>query len=365
MNKPNYENTFVYVGTYTQKENEGIYVYRLNSSTGALDFASNTIGGINHSFLAVDPQQRYLYATNEVDELDGHLSGAITAFSIDATSGELTYLNRMPSRGTIPCHLNVDKTGRFLFVVNYGSGSVSVFPIEDDGQLGATTDFVQHRGSSVNPKRQQGPHTHSINLDIANRYAFVPDLGLDKIMIYKLDLSRGKIIPNEEPYAQITPGAGPRHFSFHPSGKYAYVINELDSTLTAFTYDETRGTLTNIQTASTVPNDFYLENTCADIHVSPSGQFVYGSNRGHGSIVIFSIDENTGKLTYVDHQSTQGKIIRNFAIDQTGAFLFVANQDTNKIVTFRIDQQTGKLEETSQIVEVPAPTCLKLVPITL
>ena len=352
----------VYIATYTQGKSEGIYVYRMHPS-GALEFVSKATGVDNPSFLDIHPQGRYLYAVNEVGEFAGKPSGAVSAFAIDSQTGELTYLNQQPSRGTGPCYLSVDQTGKFVLVANYGGGSVSVLPIQDDGRLGEATDFIQHQGSSVNPRRQEGPHAHSIVLDKANRYAFAPDLGLDKIMIYRLDLTQGKLIPNDMPWAQVKAGAGPRHFDFHQTSRYAYVINEIDSTLTAFAYDGTKGTLRELQTVSTLPEDFKGTSHCADLHVSPSGKFVYGSNRGHDSIVIFAIDEDTGKLTYIGHELTQGKTPRNFAIDPTGAFLLAANQSTDTIVTFHIHPQTGKLTPTGHVTRVPMPVCLKLLPV--
>ena len=364
MTKQNNEEILVYIGTYTSGKSEGIYVYRLEQSSGTLSFASKATGVDNPSFLAIHPQQHYLYAVNEIGEFAGKPSGAVSAFSIEEKTGELTYLNQQPSHGTSPCHLSVDKTGQFVLVANYGGGSVCVLPIQDDGQLGEATDFIQHQGSSVNPQRQESPHAHSITQDAANRCAFAADLGLDKIMIYQLDLTQGKLKPNDEPWVQVKGGAGPRHFDFHPNGKYAYLINELDNTLIAFTYDETRGTLREIQTVPTLPDDFEGTSHTADVHVSPSGKFVYGSNRGHDSIVIFAIDEDTGKLTYVGHELTQGKSPRNFAIDPTGTFLLAANHSTDTIVTFRIDQQTGRLMPTGHVTEVPTPVCLKIIHIS-
>ena len=356
------EEILVYVGTYTQPgKSEGIYVYRLDPATGALTFGSKATGLTNPSFLAIHPNHHFLYAVNEVGEFGGKPSGAVSAFSIDPKTGALTYLNQQPSQGTGPCHLSVDKTGKFVLVANYGGGSASVVPIQADGRLAEPTDFVQHRGTSVNPQRQEGPHAHSINLDPANRYAFVADLGLDKIMIYQLDLAHGKLKPGEQPWAQVKGGEGPRHFAFHPSAKYAYVINEMGNTITAFAYDAAHGKLTELQTVSTLPSDFKGTSYCADIHVLPSGKFVYGSNRGHDSIVIFKIDEGTGKLSYVGHEPTHGKTPRNFGIDPTGNFLLAANQDSDTIVTFRIDQKTGKLTPTGQVTQVPMPVCLQMI----
>ncbi len=352
----------LYVGTYTSGKSEGIYVYRLDLCSGALRFASAAQGVVNPSFLAFGPDNRFLYAVNEVSRFADKSGGAVTAFRREPKTGELTYLNQQASGGASPCHLSVDKTGKFVFVANYTGGSVAVLPIQSDGRLGELTDLVQHQGSSVNPQRQERPHPHSVNLDSANRYLFVPDLGLDKVMIYRVDLTHGKLNPNDEPWARVTAGAGPRHFAFHPNGRFAYGINELNSTLMAFAYTEKQGTLSEIETVSTLPEGFRGENHCADVHVSPSGKFLYGSNRGHDSIVIFAIEESTGRLTYVGHEPTQGKTPRNFAIDSTGTFLLSANQSSDTIVTFRIVQPTGRLLPTGQVASVPTPVCLKMVP---
>jgi len=358
MTKKN-EEILVYIGTYTGGKSEGIYVYRMNPSSGALEFSSKATGVDNPSFLDIHPQKNYLYAVNEIGEFAGKPSGAVSAFSIDPQTGALTYLNQQASHGTGPCHLSVDKTGKFVLVANYGGGSVAVLPIKDDGQLGEATDFIQHEGSSVNPRRQEGPHAHSFTISADNRYAFAADLGLDKIMIYLLDLSTGKLKPNDEPWTEVKAGAGPRHFDFHPTNKYAYLINEIDNTIIAYTYDEKRGTLKEIQTVTTLPEDFDDTSHTADIHVSPSRKFVYGSNRGHDSIAIYAIDEETGKLTYVGIEPTQGKTPRNFAIDPTGTFLLAANQSTDTIVTFRIDQKTGELISTGHVADVPQAVCMK------
>ena len=345
----------VYVGTYTQKlphvngQADGIYVYRLDLSSGALSYQSKVSGMVNPAFLAIDPAGRYLYAIRAVGEEDGP---AVSAFSIDPTTKELAYLNEQSSHGSSPCHVSVDRTGQFVLVANYRGGNVAMLPIEHDGRLGAATDVVQHYGSSLD---SGAAHPHSITFDASNRFAFVADLGIDKIMIYELDLAQGLLAPNG--HSQLQAGAGPRHFTFHPNGRYAYVINELNSTINAFAYDDTNGSLTPLQTVSTLPDDFSGTNYCADIHISPSGKFLYGSNRGHDSIVIFAIDENTGMLTYIAHEPTQGQFPRNFAIDPTGTYLLAANQNSNTVVTFRIDQQTGELNAI-HMSHIPTPVCL-------
>lgn len=359
MSEGNSEEIRVYIGTYTHGDSEGIYVYRLDLSSGALEFESKATGVESPSFLALHPEHRYLYAVNAVREVDGKPTGCVSAFRINPETGVLTFLNRQLSGGPGPCHLSVDLTGRYVLVANYAGGSVAMLPILSDGSLGEATDFVQHTGSSVNPDRQEGPHAHSINIDAGNRYAFSPDLGTDKIMIYELDLHHGKLKSNSQPWVKIHAGAGPRHFDFHPNGRWAYGINELDSTMTAFNYDSSGGALTEIESVSTLPDDFDGTSHCADVHVSASGKFVYGSNRGHDSIVIFAIDEHTGQLSLVGHESTQGEIPRNFAIDPTGTLLLAANQESDSVVTFWIDAETGELNPTGHVAEVPTPVCLK------
>jgi 6-phosphogluconolactonase len=310
--------------------------------------------------VAIHPGGRFLYAVSEARER-GTPSGAVGAFSIDPRTGKLAHLNRQSSVGAGPCHLTVDRTGRFVLVANYGGGSVAVLPIDGEGRLGEATDFVQHQGGSVNPRRQSGPHAHSVTLDPANRYAFVADLGLDKVLIYRLDLERGKLTANEEPWVQVTAGAGPRHFAFHPKGRHAYLITELANTVIAFAYDGARGVLGEMQTVPTLPVGFQGTTYAADLHVSPSGKFVYGSNRGHDSIAIFAVEQESGRLTLVGHEPTRGRTPRGFALDPTGSFLLVANQDSDSVVTFRVDRDTGRLSATGDVVEVPAPVCLKFV----
>jgi 6-phosphogluconolactonase len=351
--------SLVYVGTYTTRGSEGIYVYRFDPSSGALSPLGVAAHTPNPTFLAIAPNQRHLYAANEVAELEGQPGGAVSAFAIDADTGALTFLNRQPSRGTGPCHVTVDQTGQFVLAANYSSGSASILPIREDGRLGEASDFVQHEGFGPNERRQRGPHAHSVTLSPDNRFAFVADLGIDKMMIYRLDMNEGKLQPNDPPWAETYPGAGPRHFAFHPNGPYAYVINELGSSVTAFVYDSARGALRELQTVSTLPERFEGRNTCADMHISASGEFLYGSNRGHDSIAIFCIAPDTGRLTAIGHESTRGKTPRNFGLDPSGAFLLAANQDTDNIVSFRVDGQTGQLTPTGQETHAPAPVCIQ------
>ncbi len=350
---------FVYVGTYTYRGvSKGIYLYRLDMTTGVLVPTGIAAETENPSFLAADPQRRYLYAVNETMTFEGQAGGGLSAFAIEPQTGALTYLNSQCTHGGAPCHVSVDQTGRFVYVANYMGGNVAVFPVRRDGDLEPVSDVVQHSGSGVNPRRQEGPHAHSINLDPTNRYAFVADLGIDRVMTYQLDLDNGQLIPHTTPWLEVTPGAGPRHLAFHPNGKYAYLVTEMGSTIIALAYDAAQGTLTTLQTVPALPEDFAGHSTAADIHVAPSGTFLYASNRGHDSLVIYAIDTTTGLLSYVGHTPTQGKTPRNFAIDPTGTYLLAANQDSDTIVTFTIDPQTGCLTPTGHVTHVPMPVCV-------
>jgi 6-phosphogluconolactonase len=314
---------------------------------------------VNPSFLAIHPNRRFLYAVGEVMEFQGQKSGAVSAFSIDPATGKLTFLNKMSSRGMGPCHVSVDKTGKCVLVANYGSGSVAALPLKPDGSLSEATAFVQHTGSSVNPERQKGPHAHSINLSPDNRFAIAADLGLDQLLVYRFDPEAGSLTPNDPPFAKVNPGAGPRHFAFHPNGQFGYVINEMQSTVTALAYDAANGAFQELQTISTLPEDFKEENSTAEVQVHPNGRFLYGSNRGHNSIAVFAIDAAKGTLTPVERVSTQGRTPRNFGIDPTGSWLLAANQSTDNVAVFRIDPDTGRLTPTGQVLDVPSPVCVK------
>jgi len=346
----------VYFGTYTDQgsRSRGIYRSTLDTETGQLSAPVLVAKTVNPAFLEIHPNGRFLYAVSESGR-----TGSVAAYAIDAQTADLTLLNRQSSRGGGPCHVNVDHAGRNVFVANYGSGSAAVFPIQADGKLGAATGFVQHSGSSVNRDRQKGPHAHSTNISPDDRFAFVADLGIDKIMIYRLDAEAGTIVPNDPPFADSKPGAGPRHFAFAPSGKFAYVINELDSTMTAFSYDAASGALIEIQTVPTLPSDFKGSSTCAEVRVHPNGKFLYGSNRGHDSITVYRIDPEKGTLTFVEHETAGIKTPRNFNIDPTGAFCLVANLDGDNVGVFRIDRTTGALTPMGQKVTVGQPCCIR------
>lgn len=353
---------FVYVGTYTGPKSKGIYAYRFDAATGGLIPLGLAAETANPSFLALHPSRRFVYAANEIGNYQSQKSGAVSAFAIERRTGKLTFLNTVASRGADPCYLVVDKTGKNLLVANYSGGSVAVFRLLEDGRLGEVSAFVQHVGSSVNPARQREPHAHSINLSPDNHFAIAADLGLDQLLVYRFDATRGSLAANTPAFARVKPGAGPRHFAFHPSGKFAYVINEMQSTVTAFAYDAAGGVLRELQTISTLPEDFAGENYTAEVQVHPSGKFLYGSNRGHDSVAVFAIDAARGTLTPIECVPTQGKTPRNFGIDPTGAYLLAANQGSDSIVVFRINLQTGRLTPTGQVLEVASPVCVKFVP---
>jgi 6-phosphogluconolactonase len=347
----------VYIGTYTRgTTSQGIYRMELDLATGQLSEPKLAGKITNPSFLAIHPTGKYLYAVGEIDDFGKKRGGgAINAFALDQKTGDLTLLNQQSSKGGGPCHVVVDKAGKFVLAANYGGGSACVLPIEEGGKLGPVIGFGQHKGHSINKSRQEAPHAHSINLDAKNRFAFVADLGLDQVIIYRFDA--GKL--HYSGHAGVKPGAGPRHFAFHPDGKHAYVINELDSTITVFDYDADKGALTSIQTISTLPAGYKGQTTTAEVVVHPSGKFVYGSNRGHNSIAVFRVDATTGKLSAAGHQNKGIKIPRNFAIDPTGKYCVVANQDGDSVIVFTIDPKTGELGPTEAKAAISRPVCVR------
>ena len=350
----------MYVGTYTRAPSKGIYAYRLRASgeltaMGSAGLAAETE---NPSFLAVHPNGRFLYAVNEISRYEGTDAGSVSAFSIDRATGTLTLLNRVSSRGGGPCHLSIDTSGKWLFVANYGGGSVAGFPIQDDGKLGEASSFFQHSGSSVNKARQSGPHGHAVVMSPDNRFVLAADLGLDRVFAYRMAPAAGGLAPGDPPYASIAPGSGPRHLAFRPDGRFVYVLNEMLSNVAAFRYDAARGALAEVQTRSMLPEGFSGENSGAEIAVHPTGRFLYASNRGHDSIAGFRIDGSAGTLTPIGHTSTQGKTPRNFAIDPSGRFLIAANQNSGTVVVFRIDQETGALTPAGTVLQVPSPVCI-------
>lgn len=343
----------VYFGT-GGRTSKGIYASRFDSKTGILGPPELAAEARRPGFVALHPNRQYLYAVAEAN------GGAVSAYRIEPKTGKLTLLNTVSSKGAGPCYVRVDRTGKNVLVANYGSGSVAVLPIDPDGKLRESVSFVQHSGSVADAKRQGGPHAHSFNPSPDNRFAVAADLGLDELLVYRLDAVAGTITPHQPPFAKVAPRSGPRHFAFHPNGKYAYAINEISCTVTAFRYDAKAGALTEIQTVSTLPAGVKVtdELSTAEVVVHPSGKFLYGSNRVHDTIAVFSVASN-GRLALVENVSTQGKIPRNFNVDPTGSYLLAANQDSDTVVVFRINKTTGRLTPTGQKIEVPAPICVR------
>ena len=351
-----------YVGTYTAKTtSKGIYAYRFNVENGQLSAIGVAAESVDPSFLAVHPNGKYLYAVNEIGNFNGGTGGAVSAFAIDAKTGALKFLNQVPTRGAGPCHLSLDKTGNYVLVANYDGGSIASFPVHDDGTLGTAAGFVQHLGSGPDKERQEGPHAHWIGTSPDNRFALAVDLGLDQVLVYGFDSSKGVFTPLLSGFAKVKPGAGPRHLVFNPNGKFAYVLSEMDSSVTVFSYQAKTGAFTSLQTISTLPKDFSGPKQAAEITVHSSGKFLYASSRGHDSIAVFAINEKKGTLTSLGQVLTGGKTPRHFAIDPTGAYLLAENQDSDNIVVFHIDAATGNLIPTGQTVEVPSPVCITFV----
>ncbi len=349
----------VYVGTYTGPKSKGIYAYRFQPSTGKISPIGLVAETRNPSFLALHPNGRYLYAVNEVNDYQGQRAGSVSSFAIDPKTGKLTLLNQVSSRGAGPCHLVVDKSGKNVLVANYNSGSVAVLPVRADGSLGEAAAFVQHQGSSVNPRRQQGPHAHCVALSPDNRFALVADLGLDEVLIYRFDAAKGLLTPNSPPFAKVSPGSGPRHLWFHPNGEFLYVNNEMANTITVFAYQAGAGSLTAIQTVPTLPSGFSGESTTAEIETDRAGKFLYVSNRGHDSIAEFAVDGARGTLTLLGHAPTQGKSPRNFQFDPTGSYVFVGHQSSDNTVLFRVNPQTGILTAAGEtLTDAGSPVCI-------
>lgn len=350
-----------FVGTYTSGAAEGIYAYRYDAGNGSMSPLGLVAESPNPSFLALHPNGEYLYAVNEGDP-DSPTNGSVSAFSINKETGQLTFLNKVDSMGEAPCHLVVDHTGKFLFVANFTAGNVGSWRIQPDGSIGEMASLIQHKGSSVH-ERQASPHAHEVVISSDNARLFVPDLGMDKVMIYQINGETGELTANNPPAAALTPGTGPRHMEFHPDGMHAYVIGEINSTITTFDFDPATAAFTSKQIISTLPEGFTGNTSTAEIEVSADGKFVYGSNRGNDTIAVFSVDPEAKTLMPVEYAPIQGQTPRNFVIDPSGAYLFSENQNTNNIVQFARDAATGKLTPTGQVLtEVAAPVCMVFLP---
>ncbi len=348
---------YLIVGTYTSGKSEGVYVYQFNTKKGdskLMDSAKSS----NPSFIAISPDKKFVYAVNENADATMKNGGGVSSFSFDKKSGKLTFINNQSSGGSHPCYVTVDNTGKWLFAGNYSSGNFSLFPLNENGNIGIAKNNVQHFGKGPNTDRQEGPHVHGTFLTNDNKYLLVPDLGIDKVMTYQFDGATGNLTEAKEPFIQVPGGNGPRHLAFDPSEKHLYLVQELTGTIGAFTFADGKATL--FQTISTLPEDYKGSLGSADIHVSPDGKFLYASNRGDAdNLAIYSIDAATGILKLVGHQSTLGKTPRNFNFDPTGNFLLVANQNSDNIVIFKIDHNTGLLADTGKRINVPNPVCIK------
>jgi 6-phosphogluconolactonase len=343
-----------YFGTYTRPgKSKGIYAYRFDAKSGKFTAAGLAAETPNPSFLAVHPNGKFVYAVNEQND------GMVSAFAIDGKTGLLKPLNQVSSKGSGPCHLALDRNGKWLFAANYNSGSVAAYAVRDDGSLGESSGFDQHKGSSADPGRQKGPHAHGTFVSRDNRFVLVPDLGLDKVFVYRVD--DGKLPPDDPPFFQTPPGSGPRHLAFHPTGKFAYVLTEMGGKVVACKYNA-GGALEEMQTVDPLPADYQGARSGAEIEVHPNGRFLYASLRGNSNtIAVFAVDPGTGKLTAAGRVSSEGKTPRAFEIDPTGTFLIAANQDSDDVVVFRIDGKTGALTATGEKLQIGAPVSVVFV----
>lgn len=352
------QNMLVFIGSYADASTNGVYVYSLDTDTGALTLLDEVSGLQNPTFLSLDSENLRLYSIAEKRTEQGERMGAIVAFEIDPLAGKLTELNRVGTVDSTTSHIQRDKLNRYFVISSYSGGKVGLVSLTADGKVGELLDVSQHQGSGPNKERQEGPHPHSAFFSPDNRFVFVPDLGIDRVRAYRIDPDQLSLEVHGE--TELHPGAGPRHMAFHPGGRYAFVINELDSTVTSFQYDSEAGVLQTLDTFSTLPDGFSGENSCAEILVSPDGKFLYGSNRGHDSIVVYAIDETSGGLEYVEHVSTKGKHPRNFSLSPDGSWLIAANRDTDNIVTYRVDKASGRLQATGQEAHAPKPVCVRM-----
>lgn len=343
------DNAYLIVGTYTKKGSEGIYTFVFDEATGEFTAVDTIASGADPSFFDVAPNKQFVYAVNETN------GGSVEAFSF--ADGRMTSLNIVSSGGAHPCHVEIDKTGKWVIVGNYTGGSLAMLPINENGTLSEPTQVIQHTGSGPNKDRQEKPHVHSVNISPNNKDVFVPDLGIDKVMAYRLNAEAGELTAGN--HQAVSAGSGPRHFAFHPNGKFAYVIQELTNTVTAFNYED--GKLTEIEEVTTLPENFDGKSNCADIHISADGKFLYGSNRFSDTIVNYKIDEATGKLNLLGQTSVEGKTPRNFTISPTGKWVLVANQDSDNIVIFSRNTETGAIAPTGKEIKVSMPVCLKWV----
>jgi 6-phosphogluconolactonase len=351
---------FAFAGTYTAKtQSKGIYAFRYDAGAGKLTPLGVAAETPDPSFVAIHPSGKYLYAVNESGK-----ASMVTSFALDAKTGKLTQLNQASALGEDPCYITFDQSGKYVLVANYTSGNIAVFPILADGKLGEKTALVQDSGKlGPNKERQEGPHAHWIETSADNRFALAADLGLDEILIFQFDAAEGKLGPHMPPSVSLKPGSGPRHAAFSPNGKFLFVVNELASTATGFSFDAKKGALKQINSVSTLPPGFSGRNDVAEVAVHPNGRFLYVSNRGNDSIAVLGIDVKKGTLTPIGGLPTGGKEPRHFTFDPSGNFLFVENQLSDTIVAFHVDANSGQLTPTGDSLSVPSPVCLKFVPV--
>jgi 6-phosphogluconolactonase len=349
---------FVYIGTYTEHGSEGIYVCDFDAATGKLGAPVLAAKSEQPSFLAVSGDRNFLYAVNETDKFDGQPGGGLSAFATDPATGQLTFLNSVSSRGGGPAYIALDRTGLFALVANYDGGSVAVFQLLDDGKIGESTAFMQHAGSSVNHERQEAPHAHAVVMSPDNRFALVTDLGIDQVLVYPFDVNHGTL--GAAQVVKTTAGAGPRHLVFSPNGRFLYLVNELNSTVTAYGYEAKSAGLTPVQTLSSGATS--SKNTAGEILISQSGKFLYVSNRGaENNLAMFAVDPASGKLTFVQSVPTHGQTPRNFAFDPTGRWLIVGNQDSKSMYTFKVDPDSGRLKQAGPPLTIDSPAMVDFV----
>lgn len=361
--KPYSGKAIIYVGTFKGEVSKGIYAWRFDSASGKLESLGLVAEASRPLFLAIHPNGHFLYAVSRPSAIDRQNIGVVLAYAIDSQTGSLRLLNSLSSRGIDPAYLSVDQNGTHLLVANFGSnggeGNVAVFPLKDDGDLAEASDFVQYTGKGVHPQRQQGPHSHAINASPDGRFVIVADLGLDKLFIYAFDSRSGKLKPHKPAQAELDAGAGPRHLAFHPSGRFLYVVSEIDSTITTFSYNARTGTLEKLQSIKTIPADFTGNNSAAEVQVHPNGKFLYSSNRGHDSIAVFSIGHRAGTLSPIELMPIRGKTPGTFGIDPSGSWLISANQGSDSLELFALNPITGRLDSTGRTFAVGTPSCVK------
>ena len=349
----------IYAGTFTDKGSKGLYILDFDRASGKFKELQTVSDGKNPNYLEINPAGKFLYAVYDEGATPApDRQGSVMAYQINQKTGLLTKINEQPTGGRGPAHISIDPKGRFAYISHYADGSLSVYILNPDGRLGQLADTKKHEGTGGDPARQKGPHVHSIIPSKDGKFIYATDLGIDKIMIYAVDQKTGKVSPAKTPFAQTSPGSGPRHFAFHPSGNFAYSAAELNSTVSSFLVDKSTGALSPLETLSMLPGGYTGTSYAADIHFSPDGRFLYASNRGHDSLVIYEVDANTGKLNLVGFEPTRGGHPRNFFMDKKGEYIFVANRDNDNIVVFKRNQATGKLTFTTET-KIPTVVCVK------